>query len=77
MGRNRKAETPLSKWIDETKGMSRDRLADKLKVARSHVDRLCRGDQKPGLELALKIQQLTGLEPAIWLKPAKAPRPKK
>lgn len=58
VGRPRKQETPLSRWLDRT-GKSRQELADELGIARSHVDRLCRGDRRPSLELALDIEKLT------------------
>jgi len=71
MGRPRKTETPLSRWIDET-GKGRDRVAEQLGITRSHLDRLCRGDRRPGLELALTIEKLShGAVPATyWTKVA-------
>lgn len=49
----------LGKWIAE-KGWSRDLLAKKLgKIPRQSVDRLCRGDRRPGLVLALLIEKVT------------------
>lgn len=60
-GRPRKRETALSRWIDEV-GKSREEVAEELEVTRTHLDRLCRGDRRPSLELALAIETLTGGE---------------
>jgi transcriptional regulator with XRE-family HTH domain len=58
-GRPRKRETKLSRWIDAS-GMSRDDVAHELGVGRTYLDKLCRGQHLPGLEVAFRIEQLTG-----------------
>jgi len=58
-GRPRKKETPLSRWIDEST-MGREEVAEALDVTRTHLDRVCRGDRRPSLKLALAIEKLSG-----------------
>ncbi len=67
-GRPRKRETQLSRWIDAS-GMTRDEVADKLGIVRTYLDVLCRGEGRPGLELAFEIERLTrGALPASeWI----------
>ncbi len=59
--------TLFSRWLDANE---RDRAwaADQLGVSRSYVDRLARGSSMPSLDLALKIERLTGgaITPAMW-----------
>jgi DNA-binding XRE family transcriptional regulator len=57
-GRPRAAETKLSRWIDAS-GMTRDTVAVELGVDRTYVDKLCRGQHRPGLEVALRLEKLT------------------
>jgi DNA-binding XRE family transcriptional regulator len=67
-GRPRKRETKLSQWIDASE-MTREEAAEKLGVNRTHLDMLCRGARKPGLALALAIENLTNgaIPPASWV----------
>lgn len=67
-GRPRKRETRLSRWIDAS-GVSRDEVASKLEINRTHLDKICRGSRRPGLALALAIEKLTDGEIAAadWL----------
>lgn len=67
MGRERSAKkTPLVKWIDES-GMTRREFAEKLDVAETSLNRLCRGERRPSLELAFAIEKLTkGAIPASY-----------
>jgi hypothetical protein len=39
--------------------MTRDTVALELGVDRTYVDKLCRGQHKPGLEVALRLEKLT------------------
>ncbi len=66
-GRPRKQETALSVWLDR-EGLTRDDLAAKLDISRPHVDRLCRGSGRPGLELAIRIEKLSNgaVQAAGW-----------
>jgi transcriptional regulator with XRE-family HTH domain len=68
-GRPRKRETPLSRWIDAAT-RTREDVAEELGVTRVHLDRLCRNERRPSLELALAIEKLTaGAVPAtFWTK---------
>ena len=68
-GRPRKATNRFGRWID-TKGQTREQVAERLRITRAHLDRLCRGDRRPDLELAFAIEALTrGAVPAkSWLK---------
>ncbi len=69
LGRPRKEESALSKWIDRA-GLTREEFAAQLGISRPHVDRLCRGVRRPGLDLAMKIEQLTKgvVSAAAWTK---------
>jgi plasmid maintenance system antidote protein VapI len=58
MGRPRKKESLLSRWLDATES-SRDDFARKLGITRQHLDRLCRCDRRPSWELAARIEKLT------------------
>jgi transcriptional regulator with XRE-family HTH domain len=66
-GRPRKKESPLSRWVDAS-GLTRDEVAIRFDITRPHLDRLCRGDRRPSLALALKIERITdGAVPvAAW-----------
>jgi hypothetical protein len=57
-GRPRKSESKLSRWLDAA-GMTRYELAERLKIGRGHADRICRGERRPSLELAVEIERLT------------------
>lgn len=59
-GRPRAAPaTPLAEWIDAD-GRPIAEIADLLGVAVSYVNRLRRGESRPSLELAIRIEELTG-----------------
>lgn len=74
-GRPRADETKLSRWLDSA-GMTRYELADHLKIGRAHADKICRGERRPSLELAIAIEKLTrGAIPASsWLSTPKHSR---
>lgn len=67
-GRPRKSETKLSLWLDAA-GMTRYDLADRLGIGRGHADRICRGERRPSLELAVEIEKLTrgGVPASYWM----------
>ena len=67
-GRPRKKETGLSRWLDSV-GMDRYDLADRLGVGRAYIDKVCRGERRPSLELALEIEKLTkgAVSAGAWL----------
>lgn len=80
VGRPRRSNNAFGLWLDKN-GIDRDRAAKKLRVARQHIDALCRGDRAAGLDLALRIEAWTeGAVPArYWLKvqpPSRAETPK-
>lgn len=58
-GRPRKCDSPLSRWLDNS-GLSRDEAATELEISRPHLDRLCRQERRPSLDLAVRIETLTG-----------------
>lgn len=58
-GRPRKKESKLSTWMD-SKGLTRDAVAARLKIQRTYLDKLCRAESRPSLELAFEIEKLTG-----------------
>jgi transcriptional regulator with XRE-family HTH domain len=47
--------------------MTRDELAERLGLSRSHADAICRGARRPSLELALAIEKLTSGAVPAWL----------
>lgn len=49
--------------------MTRDHVATELGIARSHLDKLCRGETGPGLALAFAIERLSGgaIQAAEWV----------
>ena len=65
--RNKK-ESKLSRWIDAN-GLTRDEVAARLAIRRNYLDKLCRAESRPSLELAFEIEKLTrGAAPASgWL----------
>ena len=84
MGRPRnETTTPLSEWLDRNQDkVSRDAFAEKLGIARQHVDRLARGGgreerRRPGLDLAFDIENATAevsggkdlVEARVWWLP--------
>jgi DNA-binding XRE family transcriptional regulator len=58
VGRPRKRETKLSRWLDQA-GMTREEAAGELGVTRQYLDRVCRGVNRPSLPLAVKIEKFT------------------
>jgi DNA-binding XRE family transcriptional regulator len=58
VGRPRKRETKLSRWLDH-EGMTREDAAGELGVTRQYLDRVCRGANRPSLPLAVKIETFT------------------
>ena len=67
-GRPRKKESKLSTWMD-SQGLTRNVVAARLKIQRTYLDKLCRAESRPSLELAFEIEKLTrGSVPASdWL----------
>ena len=61
MGRKRSDKsTILSEWLARNQDrISRDDFALRLGVRRQHVDRHARGEQRPALDLAFDIEDLT------------------
>lgn len=67
-GRPRQTETKLSRWIDGQR-LTRDQIATRLGIGRTYLDKLCRAQSRPSLDLAFRIEKLTrGAVPATdWL----------
>ncbi len=67
-GRPRKKESKLSRWMD-SQSLTRDDVAARLDIQRTYLDKLCRAESRPSLELAFEIEKLTrGAVPASdWL----------
>lgn len=59
------AESPLAKLLAQT-GISQADLARNLSCSRSQVNRIAKGLRKPGRALALRIQQIYGIQVAAW-----------
>ena len=68
-GRPRKVNNAFGRWIDKS-GKDRDAIASALGISRPYVDRLCRDERRPDLELAVKIERLTRGEVATasWMR---------
>jgi transcriptional regulator with XRE-family HTH domain len=68
MGRPRKAENVLARWIDDNRGGHRASVAEELGVSRVYLDRICREQRRPSLTLAAAIEKLTGgkIKMALW-----------
>lgn len=68
-GRPRKVESKLSRWIDG-ESLLRDAVAARLGIQRTYLDKLCRSESRPSLELAVDIEKMTrGAVPAAdWLR---------
>jgi transcriptional regulator with XRE-family HTH domain len=67
-GRPRKKESKFSTWMDSQR-LTRDAVAARLGIQRTYLDKLCRAESRPSLELAFEIEKLTrGSVPASdWL----------
>jgi len=63
-----KTETALARWLDQ-QGIERSVFAKALKIDRSTVDRICRGERRPDLDLAFQIQDATHnkVPASIWV----------
>jgi hypothetical protein len=68
-GRPRKKQSKLSRWIDDHK-LDRGEVAARLGIGRTYLDKLCREEGRPSLEIAIAIEKLTsGAVPAAdWLR---------
>jgi transcriptional regulator with XRE-family HTH domain len=66
MGRPRKDENILARWIDRTEKGDREKVAKDLGISREYLDRLCRGERRPSLALALTIEAKTGIKVGQW-----------
>jgi DNA-binding XRE family transcriptional regulator len=58
-GRPRSSENALSKWIDEA-GSTREDVAKALGIPKPSLDRICRDERRPNLDLAFQIERVTG-----------------
>ncbi len=67
-GRPRKATNAFGRWIGQDR-CSRDDITERLEISRAHLDRLCRNNRRPDLELDVRIEDLTKGAVAIrsWL----------
>jgi hypothetical protein len=70
-GRPRKTQSRLSRWID-TQKLERGQVAARLGIGRTYLDKLCREEARPSLELAVAIEKFTGgaVPAADWLRVA-------
>lgn len=64
-GRPVAPQNKLGEWV-KSSGLTRAEAASKLGCSRSHLDKLCRQGSKPSLDLANKIQEVTGIPTAYW-----------
>ena len=74
-GQPRKVNNRFGRWIDGA-GRQRVLVAEKLGISHAHLNRLCRNERRPDLELALKIEKMTKGEVAVsfWATVPKTPR---
>ena len=61
VGRPPAHEGKLALWIKKS-GKSRLEVAGALGISRKYLDNICREIRRPSLEIALKIEKLTGRE---------------
>jgi hypothetical protein len=59
IGRPPVRQGKLGLWIEKA-GKTRQDVADQLGISRRFLDHLCREYRRPGLDLAVKIERLTG-----------------
>ena len=65
-GRPRSRQNALGRWIDEKSGRTREQVAKALGIEKPSLDRLCRGERRPSLDLALSIEKMTNSKvPAV------------
>jgi len=57
-GRPRASENALSKWIDAA-GLTRNAVAKALGIPKPSLDRICRDERRPNLDLAFQIERVT------------------
>ncbi len=71
-GRPRKATNAFGRWIDQSR-LTRDQVADRLDITRTHLDRLCCDSRRPDLESAFAIEAMTRgkVTAKSWLKAPK------
>ena len=50
----------LAQWM-AANGYKDQRLADELSLSRSAITRIRRGERKPSLDVALRLERITGL----------------
>lgn len=63
---NNNARVLLRRWIS-TAGLNYAALADILKISVPHLSRLITGGRMPSLELAMRIEKLTGIPAESWI----------
>lgn len=63
---NEEKQNAFGSWIKES-GFSRKEIALRLGISLSYVHLLCRGERRPDLELAFKIEELTGIDAKSWM----------
>ena len=66
LGRPRKEENALARWIDKTANGDREKVATELGISRKYLDRLCRSERRPSLAVAINIEAKTGIKVAQW-----------
>ena len=59
VGRPRTYENALSRWIDAA-GRTREDVAKALRIPKPSLDRICRDERRPNLDLAFQIERVTG-----------------
>jgi DNA-binding XRE family transcriptional regulator len=65
---NEEKISTLGLWV-KSSGLSRKEVAEKLGISLSYVHLLCRGERRPDIDLAFKIEELTGIDAKSWVKP--------
>lgn len=55
----------LSKWIDASGRTQRD-VARELSISDNHLSMMLSGSRQPSLDLAVRIEALTGVKVAMW-----------
>jgi transcriptional regulator with XRE-family HTH domain len=55
----------LKQWLD-AEGSTQRQMASRLGITDAHMSSIIRGVETPGLSLAVKIENLTGIPPRAW-----------
>jgi len=62
----------LKDWMIRN-GWTRAKMAQSLGLTPTSVSRICAGSQRPTPEVAVKLEEITGVAAWEWIKPVEGP----